>query len=491
MAKPDKQHTGDGSDNYMDATRNAADAARQARQLSQAPIGRAATAGSKATASAAAATARTGAEGGRAAVEIAAGSTAGGPWGAALAAAWAMRHTLCKTLICVCLSMLFLTVLLVSLPSIVFNAIFRTDPASVPVSGPTDMLAVYEEMSAAVSACVSSGYAQALAEVERIIKDGGYDYTLSTEATANYGHVSADYDVCYILAAYSACMGQKGTTKDGLESKLGAVSLLIFPVTYEARETVVTVAAENEGEEPTETTVKYAACTIHPFEAAVILAAFGIDPDAPYGQFGIPMGEAIESMAMALKRTLYGVTASGQVPPITDAELAAFLEALECSPARVEIMRAALSLVGRVPYFWGGKSASGWNEDWNSPKLVASAGSSSTGTLRPYGMDCSGFTDWAYTTALGTGIGVGSATQWENSTSITEAELLPGDLGFLDIPGAVPVNHVLLYAGKDAGGNLLWVHCASASGGVTLNAPSYVKYYRRIDGVDLETVAVS
>jgi len=195
-------------------------------------------------------------------------------------------------------------------------------------------------------------------------------------------------------------------------------------------------------------------------------------------------------MATALRRTLYGVTSSGQVPLITDVELAAFLDNLTCSPARKELMRVALSLVGRVPYFWGGKSGPGWNDEWNTPKLVTSAGSSSTGTIRPYGLDCSGFTDWVYKTALGVSIREGSVNQWNNSTAITEAELLPGDLGFMDIPGNVPINHVLLYAGTDANGNKLWVHCASGEGGVTLNSPTYVKYYRRVNGLDLETMAV-
>jgi cell wall-associated NlpC family hydrolase len=353
------------------------------------------------------------------------------------------------------------------------------------------MFAVYEEMSATVSGCVTGGYDYARAEVERIITAGGYDYTLSSEATVDYGRVSADYDVCYILAAYSASLEQKGATKQDLKNKLDAVASLMFPVTYEVRTATVTIPAASEGAEPTTGTVSYVQCTIHPFDASVILSAFGIDPDAPYGQFQLRTGDAIESMAVALKRTLYGTMANGSVPPITDAELTAFLNNLTCSPARKELMRVALSLVGRVPYFWGGKSSAGWNEEWNTPKLVTAAGSSSTGTLRPYGLDCSGYTDWVYKTALGKSLYDGGTwSQWDNSAAITEAELLPGDLGFLDQPNAVAVNHVLLYAGTDASGNKLWVHCSSSAGGVALNSPAYVKYYRRVTGIDLENMTV-
>lgn len=443
------------------------------------------------TANAAAATVQAGLEGGKAVAEIAAGTAAGGPWGAIIAAAWAMRHTLFKILVCIILFMMFFVTMIVSLPSIIFNYIFHTDPATVPASGPTEMFEIYEEMSATVSGCVTSGYDHARAEVERIIAQGGYDYEHSMEATIDYGHVSVDYDICYILSAYSASMEQKSTTQQDMKNKLNAVAHLMFPVTYEVFEKTITIPAEDEDEEPTTEVIKYVQCTIHPFVSSVILTAFGIDPDAPYSQFGIRTGDAIENMALSLKRTLYGVTSSGQVPPITDAELAAFLDNLTCSPARKELMRVALSLVGRVPYFWGGKSAAGWNDEWNTPKLVTSAGSSSTGTIRPYGLDCSGYSDWVYKTALGHSLHSGGTwSQWDNSFEITSAELQPGDLGFMDKPGAVPINHVLLYAGTDSSGNRLWVHCSSSAGGVALNSPTYVKYYRRVSGVDLENMVV-
>jgi hypothetical protein len=285
-------------------------------------------------------------------------------------------------------------------------------------------------------------------------------------------------------------MGQKDTSKSDLTSKLDAAAPSMFAVTYEEKETTITVPAETEGGEPSEETVKYVQCTIHPFDASAIMSAFGIDPDAIYGDYGITVNEAVDHMVMALKRTLYGVTGSGQVPAITDAELISFMDGLTCSPARKELIRTALSLVGRVPYFWGGKSAAGWNDEWNTPKLVTAAGSSSTGTIRPYGLDCSGFTDWAYKTALGVSLPGGSASQWDGSDEIAYAELLPGDLGFMEKPGAVPINHILIYAGKVPGGERLWVHCSSGSGGVALNSPNYIKYYRRVKDIDLENMAV-
>ena len=476
----DDRQFGEGQDNYLQGIRSAAEAAKQAGSAA----GSVGTAAGEATANAAAATVQAGMETGKAASEIAVGTAAGGPWGAVLSAAWSLRHTLFKVLVFLCLFLLFIIITVVSLPSIVFNNIFHTDPTTVDPNGPTEMTAIFDDLSATVADCIQAGYDAALAEVDEIIADGGYDYDLSMEALVNNALVSMDYDTCYILAAYSASMGQRGTTKADLQSKLNAVTDQMYTVTYEVKSTQVPV--ENEGGDgETQETVQYVACTIHPFDQSIILKAFDVDVDATYDQFQISYGDAILNMSNALKMTMYGTASNGSVPPISDAELNLFLASLDCSGKRKELMRCALSLVGRVPYFWGGKSAPGWNEEWNTPKLVTAAGSSSTGTIRPYGLDCSGFTEWVYQTALGVTLYDGSWNQWDATHAISEDELLPGDLGFMAVPGTVPVNHVLLYAGEDADGTKLWVHCASGTG-VVLNSPDYVTQYRRRNDIDLE-----
>ena len=475
--------------------KQAADAAKQFGAAAGG-TGAAGSAAGEAAANAAAATVKAGAEAGKAVSGIAAGTAVGGPWGAVLSAAWSLRHTLFKILVFICLFLLFIIIAVVSLPSIVFNNIFRTDPSTVDPNGPTEVSANFDDLSAVVSDCIQAGYDAALAKVDQIIADGGYDYELSMQALVNNALVSADYDTCYALAAYSASMGQRGTTKADLQSKLNAVADQMYTVTYEVKEAQAPVdsgetsdgtgdSSESDTEEPEMETVEYVICTIHPFDQSVILDAFGVDVDATYDQFNITYGEAILNMSNALKMTMYGTSSDGSVPPISDAELNLFLANLDCSGKRKELMRCALSLVGRVPYFWGGKSPPGWNSEWNTPKLVTAAGSSSTGTIRPYGLDCSGFTEWVYQTALGVTLYDGTWNQWDATHAITKEELLPGDLGFMAVPGTVPVNHVLLYAGEDADGNMLWVHCASGTG-VVLNSPDYVTQYRRRNDVDLE-----
>ena len=77
--------------------------AKAAKEAGKETAKQAAVKGAEAGANAAAATVQAGVEGGKAVAEIAAGTAAGGPWGAILSAAWAMRHTLFKILVCICL----------------------------------------------------------------------------------------------------------------------------------------------------------------------------------------------------------------------------------------------------------------------------------------------------------------------------------------------------------------------------------------------------
>lgn len=175
-------------------------------------------------------------EGGKAVAEIAAGTAAGGPWGAILSAAWAMRHTLFKILVCICLFFLVIIVLIVSLPSVVTNSVFGLDGSMVDMENPTTLLESYNDLSADISAVVEEGYDAALAKVEQIIEDGGYDYDLSMDALINYAQGSAGYDVSYILAAYSASLQQRNTGKEDMLAKLRSVADSMFTVAFVEKE---------------------------------------------------------------------------------------------------------------------------------------------------------------------------------------------------------------------------------------------------------------
>jgi len=227
MQEPVKEQFGDGQDNFGQAAAKASEAARQFSEMSAAK-------GTEMAVNTAAASVQAGLEGGNAVANVAAGTAAGGPWGAVLSAAWAMRHTLYKILICICLFFTVIIVLVVALPSIVTESIFGLNGTQPDPNATLE--SPYTEMAAAVSSAIEAGYDQSLARVEEIILDGGYDYDLSMDALINHAQSTAGYDVAYILAAYSASLQQKGTSVDDMLEKLADVGELMFPVTYEEKE---------------------------------------------------------------------------------------------------------------------------------------------------------------------------------------------------------------------------------------------------------------
>lgn len=142
------------------------------------------------------------------------------------------------------------------------------------------------------------------------------------------------------------------------------------------------------------------------------------------------------------------------------------------SEERIAIVAAACSLVGKVGYFWGGKSYTiGWDSMWGSPMQVTAAGSQSTGTSRGYGLDCSGFVCWSYYNGLGGtdgGIGNHTTTQWNSTEMVDSDKAQPGDLVFYNSPAAGDQNHVGVVIGKNEDGSLAVAHCSSSKNGVVV-----------------------
>ena len=140
----------------------------------------------------------------------------------------------------------------------------------------------------------------------------------------------------------------------------------------------------------------------------------------------------------------------------------------DLSPEREAVVRTSCSLVGKVNYYWGGKSlVLGWDSRWGELRQVTAAGNSTTGTYRPYGLDCSGFVDWFFYNQSGgsyvIGHGGGATMQHSYCTDISWADAQPGDLVFY------PDNsHVGIVGGRDANGELLIIHCASGYNNVVV-----------------------
>lgn len=159
---------------------------------------------------------------------------------------------------------------------------------------------------------------------------------------------------------------------------------------------------------------------------------------------------------------------------ITNADAQAVLNGLpdELSPERRAVVETALKLYGKVNYFWGGKSqVLGWDSRWGQLRQVWADGSPTTGTYRPYGLDCSGYIDWVFYNMSGgeyiIGHGGGAHAQHTYCTEITWNEARPGDLAFYPED-----EHVGIVCGRDEDGGLLVIHCASSANNVVITGTS-------------------
>lgn len=173
---------------------------------------------------------------------------------------------------------------------------------------------------------------------------------------------------------------------------------------------------------------------------------------------------------------------------------------------RRALVEVAASLLGKIPYEWGGKPHNaGWNTVWNK---------------EGEGLDCSGFIEWVYWTYTGTRNAELSSTIdiVHNQQAIGYNELKIGDLGvesrsyvrYADYSGKVQSsydaavkanqavglgeeevqkfsNHVGIYIGKDCAGRDLWIHCAGGTiSTVAITNCSDFAYFYRMPNMDTQ-----
>ena len=192
-------------------------------------------------------------------------------------------------------------------------------------------------------------------------------------------------------------------------------------------------------------------------------------------QFNTEQRRLLEELMQPKYQELFMVlTGSYQDIELSPDEVAKIMENLpaDLSEARREVVLTAYQLLGKVHYFWGGKSLIiGWDSRWGMPMEVTAEGSSTTGTVRPFGLDCSGMVDWVFYNQSGgqyvIGHGGGATAQHSYCTPIAWSDAQPGDLVFY--PGD---SHVGIVCGFDSGGNIMIIHCASGANNVVVTGKS-------------------
>ena len=296
MSEANKQTVGDGQDNYAGAAKQGYKAARKIAQ-------KAASKTAEATVNAAASSVKAGVESGKAVAEIAAGTASGGPWGAIISAAWSLRHTLFKILVCICLFVVILITMIVSLPDIIFQDIKAnfSDVENVEVN---TLEVTYFSLADDIKKSIDKSYEKAKDKARSIITDDKYDGELSEARFDDTLDESYNYDVAYILAVYSISRGQNGTSRAQLLNTLDVQADTLFTVVTQEKTAEVTRTVD--GEEKTYS-VTYAVCTIELYDRGKLLSVFDVDKDSEYKNYGISCGEYAEYMSNALSMTLGGI----------------------------------------------------------------------------------------------------------------------------------------------------------------------------------------
>ena len=181
-----------------------------------------------------------------------------------------------------------------------------------------------------------------------------------------------------------------------------------------------------------------------------------------------------ELMQPKYQELFMALTGSYQNIELSPENVAKIMENLpaDLSAERRQVVLTAYQLLGKVHYFWGGKSLIiGWDSRWGMPMKVTAEGSSTTGTVRPFGLDCSGMVDWVFYNQSGgqyvIGHGGGATAQHSYCTPIDWSDAQPGDLVFYPED-----SHVGIVCGFDGSGNVLIIHCASSENNVVVTGKS-------------------
>ena len=164
--------------------------------------------------------------------------------------------------------------------------------------------------------------------------------------------------------------------------------------------------------------------------------------------------------------------------PITEEEISHYMSLLPAnlSEERKNVIHFALTTVGKVPYYYGGKAGKQGLTGNGFGKTIAER--DYKGRNRK-GLDCSGFAQWVYWTGAENPLDFASSTQEliAKGRKIKRSELEPGDL-VIQPDGE---SHVVLFLTWTKEGKMLAIHENATAGNVSVDEVyANYPYYRSI-----------
>lgn len=349
-------------------------------------------------------------------------------------------------------------------------------------------------------------YEEAKQEIIDLIYEKDYDRTMTLETFYDNGNPFKDIDYLKLITQYASIRQYLKDHGKEIGTGLGSIKVLKWEVSEKKLETDIPVLIEtyaevedglyertgnriiNEpttvpvyepftatkyklvGEEviaPEKEEITYGEITLSYVGNDVLLDTFQVTEeditdiyDEKYEKYDAAIN------GKALSESIFVSMPVNTVIPTNIAE-----ELRELNSAYTEeqrsIIRAAISLYGRVPYQWGGKAHhAGYDNTWWT--------FDESGEQK--GLDCSGYVQWVYMTAGYdpdiTDAMLSTTTIIQNFEDITEDQLEPGDFGLLNY-GEV-TNHVGIYIGDG-----YFIHCSSGANTVTIDKFPF-RYFKRV-----------
>ena len=175
----------------------------------------------------------------------------------------------------------------------------------------------------------------------------------------------------------------------------------------------------------------------------------------------------------------YGLSVSylDFIEPLTQEEINYYLSRLDdnLSQNRVDLIETALRSIGRIPYYYGGKTHNfGYEKNEFGSKVPADY----KGRCLK-GLDCSGWINWVFGTTFNKYIikSEGTNKLAGEGTKIVRDELLPGDI--IVRPGID--SHVMMFYEWGPDGKMTVIHENGGVNNVSIGTfDAYYPYYRRI-----------
>lgn len=267
--------------------------------------------------------------------------------------------------------------------------------------------------------------------------------------------------------------------QEGLYEKTGVAYITedgTYPLYKETEDGYYIIDGEQEIALDRETE-DYATVTLELKSTDELMADVGIDFSSVENEYSQRLGEIMASGIdeTSLSQSVFVQIQSG-IQLLSDDEKKQLETAeIEAEGNRLTLVNVASSLIGRVPYQWGGKSSrSGYDTSWYTFE-----------NGQQKGLDCSGYIQWVFRTA-----GY-SEDIWKQLTStstimqtceqIPQSDLQIGDLGILN--SGETTNHVGMYIG-----NGYYIHCNAGDRRVSISKPEFTLFYR-VAGTDSEILS--